>query len=176
VQSKIPWFNASPTEVEHACTAMGGTVCTLAQWQTGCQAQLPCTWGYNPRTAAACQSTYTGSKFCNLGPSYDFSGSPGDQDGLLPTASGLLQNCWADWSNLFGNTAATNKIFDITGNLREITKDTSVNPNVYRLMGGAFNTQDPGGATCGFTFYSVDKDFQFYDTGFRCCFASDPTL
>ena len=173
VASKIPWFNVTPLEAEQTCTAMGGAVCSTAQWQTACQATLPCTWGYNPRTAAACNAAYTGTKFCNLGPSFDFSATAGDQDGLLPTASGSLQQCWADWSNLQGNTAATNKIFDITGNLREVVKQAN---NDYRLMGGAFNTGSDLGATCGFTFYSVTQDFKFFDTGFRCCFTADPTL
>jgi len=93
----------------------------------------------------------------------------------LPTASNLLQNCWSDWSALQGNTATTNKVYDITGNLREITKDI-VDPTLYRVVGGAFDTQDANGATCAFSFYSIDKDFKFFDAGFRCCFASDPTL
>ena len=43
-------------------------------------------------------------------------------------------------------------------------------------MGGAFNTAAENGATCSFTFYSVVDTFKFFDTGFRCCFTSDPTL
>jgi hypothetical protein len=173
VGSKVPWFNVTGAEVEQTCAAMGGKVCSTADWQTACRATVPCTWGYNPRTGGACTSGYTSTKYCNLGPSYDFNSSvAGDQDGLLPTASGLLQNCWADWSNLQGNTAATNKLFDITGNLREIVKQGT---NDYRLMGGAFNTAAEAGATCSFTFYSVNDTFKFFDTGFRCCFTSDPT-
>ncbi len=172
VATKIPWFNVTPQEAEQTCTAMGGAVCTTAQWQTACTATASCTWGYNPR-GAACTSAYTATKYCNLGPSFDFSASAGDQDGLLPTASSSLQNCWGDWSNLQGNTATTNKVFDITGNLREVVKQAV---NDYRLMGGAFNTGSDQGATCGFTFYSVNQDFKFFDTGFRCCFTSDPTL
>ena len=173
VPTKIPWFNVTPVEVEQTCQAMGGTVCSTASWQTACQATAGCTWGYNPR-GAACTSTYTASKYCNLGPSFDFSpGIAGDQDGLLVTGSAALQNCWGDWSGLQGNTATTNKLFDVTGNLREITKSAA---NVYPLMGGAFDSADPSGAACGFSFYSVDQSFQLFDLGFRCCFSSDPTL
>ena len=92
-------------------------------------------------------------------------------DGLLVTGSGALTNCYADWSALLGNV--NTKIFDITGNLREITKSAA---NTYPLMGGAFDTQDENGAACGFTFYTVDNTFKFFDTGFRCCFSQDPTL
>jgi hypothetical protein len=177
VPAKIPWFNVTPQEVEQTCTAMGGNVCSTGSWQTACvPTGSACTWGYNPRGAAgsACATSFTASKFCNLGLSFDFdSGVAGDQDGLLPTGSASLQNCWADWNNLQANTATTDKIFDLTGNLREIVKQAN---NDYRLMGGAFNSQAEGGATCAFTFYSVDQNYKFFDTGFRCCFASNPTL
>ncbi len=176
VASKVPWFNVTPLEVEQTCTAIGGAICTLAQWQTACRPNAACQWGYNPRGAAgsACATSYTATKFCNLGPSYDFSATTaGDQDGLLPTGSAVLQNCWADWSGLQGNIAPSTQLVDLTGNLREITKQGT---NDYRLMGGAFNTGAEAGATCGFSFYSVTQDFKFFDTGFRCCFTGNPTL
>jgi hypothetical protein len=151
---------------------MGGFVCSTADWNTTCATPAICTWGYNPR-GVACTTTYTSSKYCNLGP-YDFNpGQAGDQDGLLATGSAFVQNCWADWSGLQGNTTLTNKVFDITGNLREITKTSA---NVYPVMGGAFSTSEPSGATCQFTFSTVDQNFKLFDLGFRCCFASDPTL
>ncbi|MBI4951661.1 MAG: hypothetical protein HY908_06480, partial [Myxococcales bacterium] len=46
----------------------------------------------------------------------------------------------------------------------------------YPLMGGAFDSATDSGATCSFTFYTVDQLFALYDTGFRCCFSADPTL
>jgi len=193
VTGKIPWFNVTGTEVEQTCQAMGGTSCSQAQWTSACQtnAATACKWGYNPHTNA-CTTTFTGTKYCNLGLSYDFDGvAAGDQDGLLPTHSGLLQNCSADWSGFAGQTANPN-LFDITGNLREITKFSpacTMNSqcasnlctggfcqNQYKLMGGAFNTSSEDGAQCTFTFYTVDQNFKFFDTGFRCCFTSDPTL
>ena len=168
--SKLPWFNVTPLEVEQTCTAMGGFICTTTDWTSACQTPQSCTWGYNPR-GAACTSTYTASKFCNLQP-YDFSpGTAGDQDGLLPTASSLLQNCWSDWSGLQGNAASDNKIYDITGNIREITKSAA---STYPLMGGAYGA-DTGGATCTFSFYTTNNNaFQLYDLGYRCCFGQDP--
>ena len=73
------------------------------------------------------------------------------------------------------------------GNLREITWNRSTsgsnncNPEsnadgncLFTLMGGAFNTQTESGATCDFTFYTVDNQFKLFDAGFRCCFDSDP--
>jgi len=174
--SKIPWFNVTPREATQTCTAMGGAICTTAQWQTACKPNASCIYGYNPRGGAgsACATTsVAGTKFCNLGPTYDFnSGVAGDQDGLLPTASANLQNCWADWSALLGNVATNNKLYDLTGNLREIVSEGAN----YKLMGGAFDQESEAGSACTFTFYTVDQNYQFFDTGFRCCFTSDPTL
>lgn len=176
VPNRLPWFNVTPIEVEQTCVAMGGFICDISDWRSACQATTPCSWGYNTRTAANCGAAAvpTATKYCNLGP-YDFSsGTVGDQDGLLPTASGALQNCWADWSGLQGNLTTEDKIFDITGNLREFAKDTSVVPTAYRLMGGSYQI-DPSGGTCTFTFDSTTStSYQLYDTGFRCCFAADP--
>ncbi len=166
--AKIPWFNVTPTEVEQTCTARGGTICSLAQWQTACKtaAATPCKWGYAPQGSACINPAVANTDFCNLG-SFDFDpNTAGIQNGLLPTASAKLKNCYADW------TGGAN-IYDVTGNLREITK---LAVGQYPLMGGAFTTQSEDGAQCGFSFYTVDQNFALYDVGFRCCFTSDPTL
>jgi len=177
VPNRVPWFNVTPNEVEQTCVAMGGSICSTQDWIGACKVADPsnaaanhCTWGYNTR-GANCQSTFTATKFCNLLP-FDFSAAAGDQDGLLPVASGSLQNCWADWSNLQGNPATDNKLYDITGNLREITKTGTT----YPLMGGGYVT-DPGGSTCNFTFATTTNNaYQLYDLGYRCCFTTDPRL
>jgi hypothetical protein len=188
VQGKIPWFNVTPDEVEQTCAALGGAICTGdiaggscptgdGDWERGCGKAFGCSWGYAP--IGQCTSTFTASKYCNLGHTYDFDVAAGNQDGLLPTGSNLLMNCYADLTGSFQNTVATGKVFDITGNLREITKracPSVVGANEYPLMGGSFLSQDENGSTCSYDFYVVDKNFKFYDTGFRCCFSQDPTL
>ena len=174
VAGKIPWFNVTPTEVEQTCQAMGGSVCATADWTTACQATSSCTWAYSPRGAACTSDWVAGTKYCNLGPSYDFDPiTAGMQSGLLPTASADLKGCSADWSGLLGNVAGKDKLYDVTGNLREITRSAA---GKYPLMGGAFDSGDTNGATCGFAFYTVDASFQLFDLGFRCCFSADPTL
>jgi hypothetical protein len=171
VQGAIPWFNVTGNEVEQNCSAMGGRACTTAEWQTACGV-VPnhnCTWGYGPAdTAGVCTSVNTATKYCNLGPFDQLT-----SQNLLVTASPLLQNCGADWSGHQANVSPADKVWDITGNLREITKFAT---NQYKLMGGAFNSESEAGAACGFTFYTVDQNFQFFDTGFRCCFDQDPRL
>ena len=176
--TKIPWFNVTPDEVEQTCLAAGGSICTQTQWRDACHvtplAGADCIWGYASNAAACTSSFVPVTKFCNLGPSFDFSPTAGDQDGLLATGSASLANCFAPWENLQGNPAGVNgRLFDITGNLREITR---LNPTTYTLMGGAFDSASEAGATCDFTFYNVDDEFKFFDTGFRCCFSANPTL
>ncbi len=183
VSGNIPWFNVTPTEVTQTCAQMGGTICAESDWTKACQGSAgSCTWGYgtactsSPATLTAGDGTvyYDTSKtpFCNLGP-YDFDRTAGapNADGLLPTGGGgLLNGCYA----LYGGGASTS-IFDITGNLREITSNVVSGTTVYPVMGGAFNTASDGGATCTFDFYTVSSTFEFFDSGFRCCFSTDPT-
>jgi hypothetical protein len=169
VSGKIPWFNVTPAEVEQTCTAMGGFVCTSANWKTACHTGSSCTWGYGSNCTT--RATYTSGNFCNLGP-FNFNGVA-NADGLLPTASDNPPSAAGPLVGCYANTGTG--IFDITGNLREITKQVIGTVTSYPLMGGAFNTQSDDGATCDFDFYAVSSSFKFFDTGFRCCFSADPT-
>jgi hypothetical protein len=306
--SSIPWTDITPREAVQACGSVGGRLCTLAEWRRTCQVNNNdgagpsspdtdnnCTYGFSPpgtAASAACKQapTFTpnSARLCNLG-GYDFSPAiAGDQDGVLPTASGELNNCFANWSGL--NGVANQRAFDITGNVREISVcqlDRSVcgpdeaacarrccsgtsqlqgttrlcgtpgnarrlsgqactansqccnqdlncsgdgtcavdvtnnNSNlycrntgvpapscrgvgvactadnqccngerctgglcggpgtlpgaVYPLLGGSYTTDSEAGATCSFDFYKVNGGFKLFDTGFRCCFDSNPT-
>ncbi|NUP05533.1 MAG: hypothetical protein HOW73_05685 [Polyangiaceae bacterium] len=176
--NRIPWFNVTPLEAEQTCQAAGGQLCSTTLWRNACHVTPisgnDCLFGYGP-DGTACRSVATASKFCNIGPSYDFnSGVAGDQDGLLPTQFLLGNSCYSPWQGLQNNpNNDSGRLFDITGNLREITK---TNATTYTLMGGAFNTQAENGASCDFTFYAVDDEYKFFDTGFRCCFTTNPTL
>ncbi|MFO0571366.1 MAG: MopE-related protein [Polyangiaceae bacterium] len=183
----IPWFNITPVEAAQTCAARGGRLCSTTEWTSACQATSTCKWGYNPRGAACTSVAAPPTKFCNLG-AFDFdTATPGNQDGLLPTSSASLANCWADWANLQGNVAANNNIRDVTGNLREITYNSALSPVgcnqtatnstcLFTLMGGAFNSDSEDGSACDFTFFTVDAQYKLFDVGFRCCFAADPTL
>lgn len=173
--NKMPWFNVTPTEASQVCTAMGGRLCTDTEWVFSCLSDAipPCTWGYNPK-GTACTTTYTSSKYCNLAPGFDFNlMAVGDQDGLLATASALLQNCWADWSGAYGNTSSTNKLFDITGNLGEWAL---VSGNTYAIMGGSYLTDSVDSARCSNSSLTGAGTTSGAAFGFRCCFGADPTL
>jgi hypothetical protein len=190
VPGVVPWFNVTPVEVAQTCAAMGGRICNTTNWESACEATQSCDFGYAPRGAScSLPGTYTGppQRVCNIGP-FDFDGNAanGDQDGLLPTSSGSLTNCWADWSALQGNPAAPYGIRDIMGNLREITYNSAVSPGgcnvtatnstcLFTLMGGAFNSQSEDGAGCNFDFFTVNQQYKLYDVGFRCCFDANPS-
>ncbi|MEZ4375329.1 MAG: MopE-related protein [Polyangiaceae bacterium] len=189
VPSVVPWFNVTPAEAAQTCAAVGGRLCNITDWQTACRGPGgSCTRGYAPASACTSNGSYPqGNPHCNIGP-YDWDGNAanGVTDGLLPTAytggaaSPTLSNCRADWS---GST----DFFDIMGNLREITWNRSTtasnnctpeNPNdancLFSLMGGAYDTQSEDGASCSFSFYTVNTSFKLFDVGFRCCFDSNP--
>ena len=165
VPGQIPWFNVTPREVEHACHAIGGFICPTTNWKTACQAGAGCTWGY----VTSCNSGQDGSRYCNLA-AFDYDPqTSGVQHGLLPVgevcgSQPCLENCWADWGS-------NGDIFDITGNLREITRESA---NTFPLLGGAFNSSLESSAVCDFDFYVVGSEFALYDTGFRCCFDKNP--
>ncbi|MBW2528425.1 MAG: hypothetical protein JRI23_29895, partial [Deltaproteobacteria bacterium] len=186
VPDRLPWFNASPTEAEHVCFAAGGHLCDMDDWKVACQATEPCNWGFSPRGAACTSGWSAGTRDCNIW-SHDFdTGTAGQQHGLYTTAassaSGPLYNCWADLTSLWGNPATVGdplaSLFDMSGNLREITfyseGATTSDDNSYALMGGSFFSPEDG-ATCTFDFYKVNVDYKLFDTGFRCCFDTDPT-
>jgi hypothetical protein len=154
---------------------MGGRVCSTANYVTACQIGTTpaCVWGYGPYGSACTTAAIAGTKFCNLGVSYDSNAvAAGDQDQLQPTDSSVLLNCYADWSGLLGNTGVATTMHDITGNVREITKSAA---NVYPLMGGSFLNDSEVGAACGLGAFVADGAARLEDTGFRCCFDQDPT-
>ena len=166
---KVPWFDVTPAEVEQVCAAQGGHLCSTTEVQAACQAANGCTWGY-AGGAAACTTSGTPTKFCNVAQEFDFDATTaGIQVNLLPTASSKLANCWAD----LASSTLNPKIFDLTGNLREIAKNGG---GQYVLVGGAFDSDVEDSAKCTFQFYVVPPTFPMGDAGFRCCFLSDPTL
>jgi uncharacterized protein (TIGR03382 family) len=167
---KLPWGNVSGVEAEQVCQAAGGRLCTATEWQTMCAAGSSCRWGYSPADAS-CTTSATASKFCNLASTYDFSTAAGIQTGLLASASSKLMQCSADWSTQFGNGGARGSVYDVTGNLRELVKTSTG----YALMGGSFSSLSEDASACGETGFAVDGNYRQSDTGFRCCFSSDPT-
>jgi hypothetical protein len=147
----IPWTNLTGPQAEAACSAIGATLCSAAEWQTTCSRTATCQWSY-ASGAPGC-NTYS-SNTCN-GVDNDIDpGMAGVQNGLLPT--GALASCRT-------NTTA---IADMSGNAKEFT---AVSGGFYGLRGGSYNNL-AFGTTCGFAFTQVDNTFRFVNAGFRCCY------
>ena len=79
--------------------------------------------------------------------------------GGLLLATGALAMCHARWSD-------TDRIFDLSGNVREWTAARGAATNPVR--GGAYDAV-LSGATCSFSFAVFDDRFRHNNTGFRCC-------
>jgi len=171
VTNKIPWTSITGLEAEQTCTRLGGSLCSLANWQTACAASSSCNYGYSPR-GATCVATHTSVSSCNMYASYNFE-STSTAPMVLPTASSTLHNCSADWSGLQSNSPASSNIYDLTGNMYELTK---VATNQYAVMGGSRFTVLEDSARCGNALLTVDQTFSSPQVGFRCCFTADPTL
>jgi hypothetical protein len=135
VQGKLPWTRVSGIEAEQACAARGGHLCTTTEWQNACTLQpggpTTCGWAYAPPGPActvaigppypvpAPNASFT--KYCNLLATYDFDPTqPGQQGGLLVTGSAALNNCYADWTGAWGNSAANAHVYDLNGNAAEL--------------------------------------------------------
>ena len=150
----LPWTNVTHPQAEAACAAAGGRLCSETEWSRACTtaASPACQWSYD----SACTS-YVASK-CN-GNDYDSNpAAPGNQDALLATAA--LTQCYAGWGG------ATNRIHDLSGNVKEWTLERSAAVNPMR--GGSYNNT-ANGIACGFNFVVADDAFQFANVGFRCC-------
>ena len=108
-------------------------------------------WAYqnNPRTAQP--------QTCNADPFDTDPGTPGDQDDIL--ATGSMAMC-------FANKAATNRAFDMSGNVKEWTLARAPGQNPMR--GGASNNTVEG-TTCKLDFSLANDAFFFPNVGFRCC-------
>jgi formylglycine-generating enzyme required for sulfatase activity len=156
----LPWTNVTFGQAEAACTAAGGALCSEAEWQAACQSSTNnCAWGMD-----SC-STYGATK-CNGNDFDSDSGTAGDQDALRTTQS--MSACYANW----GST--TNRVFDMSGNVKEWTLSGAGDPaNTRRLRGGSYNNTS-GGLRCDFRFAVADSTFQFPNVGFRCCRSTPP--
>jgi hypothetical protein len=148
-----PWSNVSYPEAAAACAAAGKRLCTDAEWQRACEsnAATACTYAFADTCDAAKPD------ICNTAEHDGDAATAGDQNQALPTAT--LPMCYARWSD-------SDRLYDLTGNLREWTQASSPGRNPVR--GGAFDSLLEG-STCGFRFALFDDRFRYPNTGFRCC-------
>jgi formylglycine-generating enzyme required for sulfatase activity len=146
----LPWVNVTPAAAEQACAAIGAGVvlCDDARWQAACRAQRSCAYSYGGANCTAYQTTA-----CN--------GIDMGIDDAMP--SGDAAACYATPTALSGTLG----LFDMSGNVREITAERSDGRHVLR--GGSYNNL-AFGMRCDFGWTVVADDFFLANTGFRCCY------
>jgi hypothetical protein len=160
----LPWSNVTPLEAEAACMAIGGMLCDVSIWQEACMAASGlCSYGYGNATECVSGVSGGGVSECNL--AMAGFGHP------LVTADSSLNMCWAEWDS----TQAAKDVFDITGNLRELTIGPVSGSQFYTVAGGSFTTEVESGAACTFDFLDITENQRLFDAGFRCCFMQNPS-
>ena len=110
------------------------------------------TWAYQTNPSTSAPTTCNGDAFDTN------TGVAGDQDDII--ATGARPACNANW----GTTA--NRIFDLSGNVREWTAPRL--PGANPIRGGASNNLE-NGLACALAFTLADDTFFFPNVGFRCC-------
>ncbi|HJL04418.1 MAG TPA: MopE-related protein [Polyangiaceae bacterium LLY-WYZ-15_(1-7)] len=154
----LPWTQVTWAEARDACAAAGMRLCTEDEWERACEsASGSCDWAY----ASSCRSYQDDT--CN-GNDYDTSADPGDQDAAL--ATGSLPMCYASHGG-----SASDRIYDLSGNVKEWTQRRSAGVNPLR--GGSYNNSRLG-LRCDFDFTVADDAFQIANVGFRCCSDTAP--
>lgn len=149
----LPWVNVTWAEARDACTAHGAGwgLCAESAWEDACEGPSNCDWSYS----AAC--TTSSEERCN-----------GLESGLAMmsvdiAATAVFPACYTRYG-----AGSTQRIYDLSGNVKEWTSTERGSANVHSIRGGSYNNVEDG-RTCQFDFTVGDEAFAFLNTGFRCC-------
>jgi len=139
---------------EALCKQLGGRLCSSKEWLSACRGSDKCAFPYGPE--------FQPSR-CHVG-SYDRPG-PG---GRTTIAAGSVRDCEGGLPGLF----------DMSGNVKEwVTTNTTSNPLVYEMRGGAYNTPSFNvngtvsavGLQCDASTPAPSVPVRLPSVGFRCC-------
>jgi hypothetical protein len=161
VPGRLPWSNVTKEEAKAACERVGTgwRLCTSAEWLDACN-------GAGSGTTFPYGNTYNAQR-CN---GWDFTKAAG----VTTLATGAATMCISDPS-----TSAGDELFDMSGNVKEwVTTNTTSNPLVYEMRGGAYNTPSftvgtattaPGLQCDAAVPAPAMTDVRLPSVGFRCC-------
>ncbi len=152
----LPWVNVTWAEARDACQAIGTgwNLCEEADWQTACEGPPTCDWSY----ASSCSSSSPTT--CN-GLEYGLMSSPAMS--VTGDTGGDFSSCYTHYA-----AGAANRIYDLSGNVKEWTATERGSSTVHAIRGGSYNNVEDG-RSCAFDFTVGDENFAFVNTGFRCC-------
>jgi hypothetical protein len=169
----LPWSNVTEAQAAAACTAIKDSagvamrLCSAAEWTAACEGPAPPAaplW-----SLSANRNTYV-ANICN---NADHAGAAVWATGTNSGAS-ATNFCYTDWSSVDPGPA-TNRVYDMTGNLNEWTSSTVVSGgNTYFKVRGGTYTSPKDGTTCEFDFDIFPASFANSDVGFRCCSTNAP--
>ena len=144
VAGVLPWANATLDQAEAACASAGARLCSGAQWEAACDGGVGRAYPYG--------AVYDPDA-CNGGEHDVDPDAPGLQDAAL--ATGSLPRCEAGG------------VFDLSGNLKEWTRD--VVDGLNRVRGGGYGSNVPAGLACQQRDDLRRPEVRGRNLGFRCC-------
>lgn len=149
----LPWVNVTWAEARDACEAHGAGwgLCSEDAWEDACEGPSTCDWSYS----TSC--TTSSDQRCN-----------GLESGLAMmsvdiTSTGDYAACYTRYG-----ASSTERIYDLSGNVKEWTSTERGSSNIHAIRGGSYNNVEDG-RTCQFDFTVGNEVFAFVNTGFRCC-------
>ncbi|HXI56775.1 MAG TPA: MopE-related protein [Polyangia bacterium] len=160
VGGKQPWSNITKEKAEAACEKIGTgwRLCTKDEWFDACNGSGNTTFPYG--------ATFDGSK-CN---GYDY-----------PKAAGVTTEPTGSAAMCTSAITASDKLFDMSGNVKEWVLSTAATSGPFELRGGAYdiasfldNTVTPAatrapGLQCDASTPAPAVDVVLPSVGFRCC-------
>jgi formylglycine-generating enzyme required for sulfatase activity len=176
---RLPWTNITWVEANAACCALnadgqcannqaGWRLCDASTWEEACTGgtgSRTCKWAYADSSSCVHADGVTTYNEVCMGAE-----AAADSNVQLTCSAGVSQcatyagrftDCYADWGN-------NNKLFDLSGNVREWTYDSTSQSDVHAIRGGGYSNFESARA-CAFDFNAGDATFHFPSTGFRCC-------
>ncbi|MBI5534821.1 MAG: SUMF1/EgtB/PvdO family nonheme iron enzyme [Deltaproteobacteria bacterium] len=185
VPGVFPQAYISRVEAAAACKQAGKRLCSMGEWQRGCQGRRWWTWPYGPQARAGkCNNAkphLLSSMYGSNGQAWKYDehfNSPAlDQEPGFLAKTGEYDGC-----------ANEERIYDMVGNLHEWVRDSVDDALVEKLaqedverkpqpsrtgngifMGGFFSTTSEHGPGCKFTTIAHEPTYHDYSIGFRCC-------
>lgn len=177
-------------EAAEACKNAGKRLCSLSEWERGCQGTQRRTYPYGAkRKAGACNT----SKPHLLSRLFGASRNSWRYDEHFNSPQLLLEPSFLAQTGEYTECVSDEGVHDMVGNLHEWVSD-AVGPSLIErlaqepierrrqpwhegngvFMGGFFSTTREHGPGCHFITIAHEPKYHDYSIGFRCCASAEP--